>query len=496
MPDIFETATKETRNYFEAGFKAVKDRLKANDIPLTEWNRARQNAIQQEIATVLRDMTAQVGTISEPFVNASYITGLGEGKISADWSRIAVDQVNAIAKEMSRSLTDGVAQIGRWVDDGLRQAQLQALTENQIQGLGLAGQKKRFLEIMEQQRLSMPRGFKGDIGQYAEMVTRTNLAEANRIARINRSLERGYTLVEIPEHGATDTCAPWEGAIISLVPNNDGIPTFDQVRMLKGTHIFGPNCRHESLTPVSSRLFSEEEKQAGIEKAIAAYRKFGGSISGYKEQKTVEAKSEIDKLVKKAKAKKPTAKSFKTFTNKKEMDQWGEDNFRPAKEAFNDKEYNALVDYKTTEYIDTNDWLRSGDRAGIDEDALPAIKERIKQLDSAMKKSVVPEDITLFRGSRVEYDDEDIGNIFVEEGYMSTSLNKKFVKESFASGGSLLEIKVPKGHNAIWIDDKSIREESGLEEWEVLLKRDTKYKLLGKKKESGITKYILEVINE
>lgn len=276
MPDIFEKAAKETRSLFEAGLQAVQERLNANDVALTEWNAARQRAISQEISSVLRNMTTQANTISKPFVQASFVAGLEQDQISPDWSRIAVDQVNAIANEMNRSLTDGIAQIGRWVDDGLRQAQLQALTENQIQGLGLAGQKKRFLDIMQQQNLSMPRGFRGDVGAYAEMVTRTNLAEANRKARINRAIERGYTLVEIPAHGATDTCAPWEGAIISLVPNSDGIPTYDQVRALKGTHIFKPNCRHESLTPVSSRIFSEEEIQAGIEKAKRAFKQFVG----------------------------------------------------------------------------------------------------------------------------------------------------------------------------------------------------------------------------
>lgn len=495
MPDIFEKAAKETRSLFEAGLQAVQERLNANDVALTEWNAARQRAISQEISSILRNMTTQANTISQPFVQASFVAGLEQDQISPDWSRIAVDQVNAIANEMNRSLTDGIAQIGRWVDDGLRQAQLQSLTENQIQGLGQRGQRKRFLEIMNERNLSMPRGFKGDVGAYAEMVTRTNLAEANRVARINRSLERGYTLVEIPEHGATDTCKPWEGAIISLLPNTLGIPTYDQVRALKGTHIFKPNCRHESLTPVHKRLFSDKEVDTGILKAIDAYRQFGGSISGYKPKTKVKAKIEIDRLVKKAKAKKPSTKSFKKFDSEKEMDQWGVEKFKPARLYYGEDTYQSMQDYKDVSYSQINGYLRGKNLKG---EAKEFVESTIANLDKAIDKTVIPDDITVYRGLRnMEFKE---GQVFEEKSYMSTTLNEKIThvfNTELANKGdvpSILEIKVPKGHKGLWMDDFDLVDYTGNKEFEVLLNRGTKLKITGVDNSGKVTKYIAEVI--
>jgi len=243
-PEPFDRAASELKRFLEQDLAFIRKTIANKDVPLTKWNLARQQSLEHQISSVLQTMNSATG----PLVDI--------------WAMIQWDQVSIIAQEMTRSLS--ITEIERGVDDGFRAIQLEALIQANILGLELRSHKQIISDLMNQRGLSMPRDYQGDIGSYVDMVARTNLAEVNRAAKILKSLERGITLVYIVGHGATDTCGPWEGAIISLVPNDEGIPVYSEIRAMRNTHLFGPNCCHEQLIPVTDRLYTASEQADAI----------------------------------------------------------------------------------------------------------------------------------------------------------------------------------------------------------------------------------------
>ena len=210
----------------------------------------------------------------------------------------------------------------------------------------------------------------------------------------------------------------------------------------------------------------------------------------------------------KAESKKPPSpKEFKDFSasvdatpkqkvkSRKGMDKWGKQNFEPAKTAFTQKEYDSVIEYKRDGYVDVNNYLRKGTKGSPKQ--FEDTKRIVNELDAVMNKSVLPDDVTVFRGlANDDFGKNAVGKVFEENGFMSTTLDRETASAGFTGDkGALLEIKVPKGYNGSWLDDSGIRKDTGLKEWEILLKRDTKYKIVGKEKVGKLTKYIAEVIS-
>ena len=229
------------------------------------------------MAAILDEMRKNSITLANTLVPAAYDDGLMIAAPTGDvaWNVIQTQKINLIEREMQKMLTDSLAEIGRWVQDGLREAQLQAAIEAQTQGMGFRAQRQRLMDLIDVNNLHMPRGYPGDLGGYVEMVTRTNLAEANRAARNLRTLERGISLVIVKGHGATDTCGPFEDSVISLLPNDQNIPEYQTIRMRRKTHLFGPNCRHERVIPAIPAVISGDRLKDAIQAARDAADLFG-----------------------------------------------------------------------------------------------------------------------------------------------------------------------------------------------------------------------------
>jgi hypothetical protein len=129
---------------------------------------------------------------------------------------------------------------------------------------------------------------------------------------------------------------------------------------------------------------------------------------------------------------------------------------------------------------DMNGKLREGDESAAD----PA-------LDSAIAKSVLSSDITVFRGIQrvANFETRQYepvltpGEYFVDPGYSSTTLNRERA-ESF--GAYTLEIRVPAGTGAAM---------GNARETELLLGRGAKYKVVSKEEiSSGVHHYVVDYV--
>jgi len=129
------------------------------------------------------------------------------------------------------------------------------------------------------------------------------------------------------------------------------------------------------------------------------------------------------------------------------------------KKALSKSEMVSVEDYIRNEYIAINKYLRTDElSAGYSKTELDSY---LSHIDSAIAKSTVKKDITVYRGMFDYPNLEDVG-------YMSTSIDKD-IADGF--GQYLLKINVPKDSKVLDIDDLF-----GKDEREFLLPRGSKFK--------------------
>ena len=113
-------------------------------------------------------------------------------------------------------------------------------------------------------------------------------------------------------------------------------------------------------------------------------------------------------------------------------------------------ERSAIRDYTGTSYVNINAVLR-----GLESDFDVGNHERASLIHSALSQSSIPQSCTVYRGASLNSlgnyanatDEELIGNIISDDGFMSTSLNRED-----AFGGEIrYEISVPEGANGAYV---------------------------------------------
>lgn len=275
------------------------------------------------------------------------------------------------------------------------------------------------------------------------------------------------------------------------------------VREQKDIQILARETQNQKLT---------YETQVKINQLTSKYKELSqvSGLTPYKERMKVSGYRRVGTGISK------NTITYKTLQNKDFTAL--ENNTKNLINKLNEKELKSLGNYTLEEFEDINKTLAN---PKIEDDQLWLYDKKedvwkdINNIDSAIKKATINENITTFRGTASRYfDNKQIGEEFEMPLYFSTSgkesiARDKFMRNiSYKENPALLEIKVPKGTNGIYMGD--LFNENGLNEFEVLLDRKLKYKVADIKdidtsgyNEDGIyvhgTKYkkiTLEVIND
>lgn len=124
-----------------------------------------------------------------------------------------------------------------------------------------------------------------------------------------------------------------------------------------------------------------------------------------------------------------------------------------------------------------------------------ALLEQINHLDLALDKFELKENVKLYRGANAKrYEKYNVGDIFAEQNYVSTSVDKNtaVIFANQRDDKAVIEVLVPKGKRGLYIGNKACY----VDEEEFLLKRGTEFKVSKKEKIEGILNLVLEVIDE
>lgn len=119
-------------------------------------------------------------------------------------------------------------------------------------------------------------------------------------------------------------------------------------------------------------------------------------------------------------------------------------------EGLSNEEKSAIRDYTGTSYLNINAVLR-----GVENDFSQGNHERAVHIHQALQRSCIPHECTVYRGASLSAlgefqslsDEQLVGNILIDRGFMSTSLNS-----GDAFGGDVrLEITVPQGARGAYV---------------------------------------------
>lgn len=156
------------------------------------------------------------------------------------------------------------------------------------------------------------------------------------------------------------------------------------------------------------------------------------------------------------------------------------------------EEITAIHSYQGSGYSVINNALRKQQEPGFDPSKISqSTKNKIKLIDSAMKKWQLPHDITISR--KIQHagwlpSESIVGQAVTEHGFSSTSFSS-----GVWSGNVRMWIRVPKGFNAIHMNGIAGSVHPG--EKELLLPRGTRYVIVEDVVIHGVRTLVMEALN-
>lgn len=374
---------------------------------------------------------------------------------------------------------------------------------------------------------------------YTKMVTRANTRNTINQIQEERMKLAGNDYVEISSHlGARPLCSEDQGKVFSLsgntTPIEDGLGNHITVYNWNNSSygepagILGINCghsRHAFVPGISilrekdftkeenDKAYQEKQQQRLYERTIRNkkreiemlkttnaeenyIRQKRNQLSDYRKQylefldKTgrtrISANEWINETTFTNKINKNNTKVIQNYKqlSKKQIEEFQKSSNKCYNKLTSD-EKDAMYNYSMDGYQDVNDYL-NGKYEGFN-----GINDMIADIDNSMDKYDLKDNVLAYRGTDAKYYKKyNIGDVFKEKMYYSTSLNKN-IAQTFADDKEnpmIVEIRVPKETKCIYIGDNTKYEF----EAELLLYRNLKYKIIDK----SDSKLILEVVNE
>lgn len=172
--------------------------------------------------------------------------------------------VQALAENLRDDLTEARMTVGRRVRGLIRDAQLQAGAESEREGETPEAAARRLAALLGERGIPAftdSRGRRWDLPSYAEMASRSVLAEAQNRGHNSQLAEEGFDLVKITEHSPTcPICYPYQGRVYSISGESETYPPLSGTAFSVGFSTIHPNCRHR-VTPWVEEFAEDGEEQ-------------------------------------------------------------------------------------------------------------------------------------------------------------------------------------------------------------------------------------------
>lgn len=347
-------------------------------------------------------------------------------------------------------------------------------------------------------------GRRVNISSYAEMAIRTSNKRAMLISEGEVRKGYGITTVRISKYGqCSETCLPWQGRVYVDDVYSGG--TKEEAKQknlpLLSTAIedglFHPNCKHRLTTYFYDLKKSQGKlKDDGIENPIEEqeHKKNQKHIQQQKRleigsldpQNIAQARERKEQWIEKDKVFKEKEINPYEITTSKQLNKF----FKKFEDKMiielTDEQNDAIFAY-TQQAYEINQELRYNFEGGIVSSRfLDELKLDVDRIDHIIAGFENPESFITYRAVESGYySDKAIGDIIQDKAFASSTPLYKAVEEYAQNYGkdTILKITVPKGKGfGAYINEISVHKD---EEYEYLLKRNTKIKVTDIKNEKG-----------
>lgn len=250
----------DVKKVVKAYKKALKDvQSEVNSLFLTDFERAKIRVAEENIRIILSDTTkytdewasvAITKSAHEGVASTIYSLGLvatfDEALKLASFNRPNRLLIEAAIADTQADLLAMTQNIDRQAKIAIRKATAEAMRSTLTRGNNASQEiakaiRQRIVAATDVAIIDRA-GRRWKVGNYADVIARTNMMNAHREATINEALSEEAYYGRVSRHGATDACASWEGKIVKLIPDADG--DYPYIGDIPRNQIFHPACKH------------------------------------------------------------------------------------------------------------------------------------------------------------------------------------------------------------------------------------------------------------
>lgn len=241
MKDLDRVLSKKMQEIFLLLFTAVESAV-------LEQEYFDVLALEHFIDTQIQELNMQLEKVIKATVVSQVGTDPSFATVAEDSYKLIMDDLLKATQHTSENLKSLVRQTATdlKVLETAKQLGYQEYAdklEKQLSEKGFSKtiQDKGFVGVVDSA------GRRWNLKTYAEMITKTKLADADREKDRLMGEREGIDLAVISDHGSTcAVCSKWENVIISMNGKTAGFPTYDEA---KAQGMFHPRCQHH-LNPV------------------------------------------------------------------------------------------------------------------------------------------------------------------------------------------------------------------------------------------------------
>ena len=168
---------------------------------------------------------------------------------------------------------------------------------------------------------------------------------------------------------------------------------------------------------------------------------------------------------------------FDNKTGRFETETWGENQLKPVRSGMSFDEEMTISRYTQSGYERSNGYLRG--KAELSEYDLKEVKDDIPRLDAVLNRSIVPEDVVVYRGAKLSKStlkQFEPGSTFTDAGFISSTLTPTVAEKFAGEKGVIMEIGIPKGSHGLYIGVRGLT--AFPTESEFLLPRSSTFKVV------------------
>jgi len=216
-----------------------------------------QKSLLSQVRQILWDLDVEAKKWSHSVISDYYHQGideaiqglkyLGQDVGSVDFNQIHQGAIAAIVNSCYGNLNDANNYIGRSIQDTIRQAGIDAVTNKIATGQTVKECKNNIVNKLVSEGINGVRDKRGrniSLDAYASTVARSTTREATNTATTNQLTSLGYDLVKMSSHlTSCPLCATYQGRVYSISGKSSEYPPLDTA--FSGDHAnIHPNCAH------------------------------------------------------------------------------------------------------------------------------------------------------------------------------------------------------------------------------------------------------------